>query len=62
MFLLLLFSGTEANNSEQIKIFCAADAESAPANDEHMQGTPCHEQIHTQHISWLRLRVEHYVY
>jgi hypothetical protein len=37
MVLLLLFSGTEVNNSEQTKIVSAA--EPAPANDEYMQGT-----------------------
>lgn len=43
MVLLLLFSGTEVNSSEQTKIVSAA--EPAPANDKHMQGT-CHTRIH----------------
>ena len=43
MVLLLLFSGTEVNSSEQTNIVSAA--EPAPANDEHMQGTPRHTLI-----------------
>lgn len=37
MFFLLLFAGTEINSEQQTKM--VSPAESAPANDEHVQGT-----------------------
>lgn len=61
MFFLLLFSGTEVNSEQQIKM--VSPAESAPANDEHVQGTDfkflTHLCPHTPALQFVSDRIVH---